>query len=146
MNLSASERRAIRDSVARVGRLSDGLLRLGPLRLGVDGVLSWVPGLGEIYSAGAAAFILVQGARAEVPAQTLAAAGVLLACRTAVTAVPLAGPAAADLFTAHRWAAGMIVRAIDRQLAAEDGAAPGGPSGFRGPIRLRRRETLAGRV
>jgi hypothetical protein len=119
MPLSAPERLAIRDSVARIGRLSDGLLRLGPLRLGVDGILSWVPGVGEIYSAGAAAFILVQGARAEVPAATLAAAGALLAARTAITAVPLAGPAAADLFTAHRWAAAMIVRAIDRQLAAD---------------------------
>jgi hypothetical protein len=124
MSTSALDRRAIRDSVARVSRLSDGLLRLGVFSIGVDGILSWVPGLGEIYSAAAAAFILVQGARAGAPIPTLAAAGALLACRTAITAIPLAGPAAADLFTAHRWAAAMIVRAIDHQLeAGQDGGA-----------------------
>jgi hypothetical protein len=124
MSSSASDPRAIRDSIARVGRLSDSLLRFGAFSIGVDGILSWIPGLGEIYSAAAAAFILVQGARAGVSVPTLAAAGALLVCRTAITAVPLAGPAAADLFTAHRWAAAMIVRAIDRQLeATQDGGA-----------------------
>jgi hypothetical protein len=120
MSHTPSELRGIRDSVARIGRLSDALVRLGPLSLGLDGVLSWVPGVGEIYSTGAAAFILVQGARAGVPITTLVLAGALLASRTAITAVPLAGPIAADLFIAHRWAAAMIVQAIDRMLEASD--------------------------
>jgi hypothetical protein len=30
--------------------------------------------------------------------------------------VPLAGPLFADAFTAHKWAADMIVRAIERKL------------------------------
>jgi hypothetical protein len=106
----------IRDSVAMVGRLSDGLLRLGPLSLGIDGVLSWVPGLGEVYSAAAGAFILIQGVRAGVPVTTLALAAGLMLSRTAVSAIPLAGPLAADLFTAHRWSARLIVRAIDQKL------------------------------
>jgi len=106
----------IRDSVALVGRLSDGLLRLGPLSLGLDGILSWVPGLGEVYSTVAGAFILIQGARAGVPVSTLALAGGLMLCRTAVSAIPLAGPMAADLFTAHRWSARLIVGAIDREI------------------------------
>jgi hypothetical protein len=117
--LSDPQRRAIRDSVARAGRLSDSLLRLGPLSLGLDGVLSWIPGVGELYSAAAAAFILIQGARAGVAAPTLAIAGALLVCRTAITALPIGGPAAADLFTAHRWASALIVRAIDRQLGED---------------------------
>jgi hypothetical protein len=103
------------------------------LSLGIDGILSWIPGVGEIYSGGAAAFILVQGARAAVPLPTLAAAGALLACRTAITALPLAGPVAADLFTAHRWAAALIVRAIDRELDGE----PSGDPSPRGPARAR---------
>jgi hypothetical protein len=106
----------IRDSVAMVGRLSDGLLRFGPLSLGVDGVLSWVPGLGEVYSAAAGTFILVQGVRAGVPLTTLALAGGLMLSRTAVSAIPLAGPLAADIFTAHRWSARMVVGAINRKL------------------------------
>jgi hypothetical protein len=110
-----------------VGALSDALIRIGPFSLGVDGVLSWIPGLGEAYSAAAAAFILIQGARARVPVMTLACAALLMGGRTLISAIPLAGPVAADVFIAHRWAARLVVRAIDRKLgraafeAAEDG-------------------------
>jgi hypothetical protein len=106
----------IRDSVALIGRLSDGLVRLGPLSLGIDGILSWVPGLGEVYSTAAGAFILIQGVRAGVPAPTLVLAGGLMLGRTAISALPLAGPLAADLLTAHRWSARLVVGAIDRKL------------------------------
>ena len=118
-----NELRAIRDSVARVGRLSDSLVRLGPFSLGVDGVLSWIPGLGELYSTAAGGFIVVQGARAGAPAVVLAGAAALIFLRTTVSALPFAGPLAADMFTAHKWAAAMVVRAIDRRL----GEAPGAP-------------------
>ena len=107
----------IRDSVRLVGRLSDSLLRLGPINVGIDGVLSWIPGVGELYSTAAAAFILVQGVRARVPASTLVVCAGLMGGRTLISAVPLAGPAAADLFTAHRWSARLVVAAIDRMLA-----------------------------
>ncbi len=120
---SAADLRKIRDSVALAGRLSDGLLRLGPLRLGLDGVLAWIPGVGDVYSAGMAAFILAQGVRARVSAPVLLRAAGLMGARTLVGAVPLAGAAAADLFTAHRWAARMIVAAIDQQ-AGEPRRAP----------------------
>jgi hypothetical protein len=79
-------------------------------------VLSWIPGVGEIYSIGAGAFILVQGARAGVPAAVLGGAGILLALRTLGDTVPLAGAVFADVFTAHKWAARMVVQAIDRRL------------------------------
>ena len=70
----------------------------------------------------------------------------LLGLRTVVGAVPVAGSAFADFFTAHKWAAAMVVRAIDEKLAAEANGPDvrGGPprdaprpqgSGFRGPIR-----------
>ncbi len=107
----------IRRSVELVGKLSDGLIRIGPWGLGIDGVLSWIPGVGDAYSILAGGFILVQGARAKIPLMTLLGAGALLAGRTAVGAVPLGGPAVADLFVAHRWASRMVVKAIDRKLA-----------------------------
>lgn len=111
-----SELRSIRDSVSWVGRLSDNIIHIGPFSLGVDGILSWVPGIGEIYSTVAGGFIVLQGVRAGVSLPILATAAALLACRTLVSGVPIAGAAFADVFTAHRWAASMIVRAIDRQL------------------------------
>ena len=119
---------AIRRSVEAVGRLSDSLLRLGPLRIGLDGVLSWIPGVGEIYSVAAAAFLLAQGARARVPLGVLLVAGALMGGRTLITAIPAVGPAVADLLTLHRWSARLIARAIDRRIAAGAGgsAAPDG--------------------
>jgi hypothetical protein len=119
MQQSDGELRAIRDSVAKVGRLSDSLIKLGPFSLGIDGILSWIPGVGEVYSALAGAFIVVQGARAGVAASTLVSAAALLVLRTGVSAVPIAGSAFADLFTAHKWAASMIVDAIDRKLGVQ---------------------------
>jgi hypothetical protein len=104
--------------------LSDSLVRFGPFRLGVDGALSWVPGLGEAYSIIAGGFIIVQGLRAGVPLHILLLCTGLMASRTTISAIPLAGPVAADLFTAHRWSAKLVIRAIDAQLPA--GAKAGG--------------------
>jgi hypothetical protein len=118
-----SDLRAIRASVALVGRLSDGLIRLGPFSVGLEGILSWIPGIGELYGTAAAAFLLIQGARARVPVSTLGLAAALMTGRTLISAIPIAGAAASDLLTAHRWAARMIVAAIDRRIAAEAGSA-----------------------
>ena len=79
-------------------------------------MLAWAPVLGDLYSTVAGGFIVVQGARAGVSAPILGGAGLLMACRTIVGAIPIAGSAFADVFTAHKWGAAMIVRAIDRRL------------------------------
>jgi hypothetical protein len=111
--MTESQRRAVRDSVALVGRLSDGLVRIGPFSLGIEGILSWAPGVGEAYGVLAGAFIVIQGARARVPFGTLALATAILSLRTVASAIPLAGPAFSDVFTAHKWAAALVVRAMD---------------------------------
>ena len=137
MTRSHAELRSIRDSVALVGRLSDSLVHIGPFSLGIAGVLSWVPGLGDLYSTLAGGFILIQGARAGAPGPVLGGAALLIGCRTVVGAVPIAGSAFADLFTAHKWAAAMIVRAIDDRLGespvsvrpVSDAAVRGYPAG-----------------
>jgi hypothetical protein len=132
----------IRHSVAAVGRLSDSLVRFGPFRLGLDGVLSWIPGVGEVYSAGAATFIIVQGVRARVPVHVLVACAALMGGRTVVSAIPLAGPLAADLFLAHRLSAKMVVRAIDKMLPA--GVLPAPPEPWwRTALNWSRRPTAA---
>ena len=124
IDLTPAERLAIRRRVDFVGRLSDNLIHLGPFSLGLDGVLSWVPGLGEVYSVAAGVYILVQGVRAGVTPGVLIAAGLILGLRSLATVVPIAGAAFSDVFTAHKWAAAMIVRAIDQQVA-RDAARPG---------------------
>jgi hypothetical protein len=45
----------------------------------------------------------------------LARAAFILGIRTFGDAVPFAGPLFADVFTAHKWAANMVVRAIDQR-------------------------------
>ena len=40
---SISELIAIRANVARIAKLSDGLVRFAGLRLGLDGILAWIP-------------------------------------------------------------------------------------------------------
>lgn len=134
MNPSNDELYAIRRSVALVGRFSDGLLRVGPFRLGAEAALSWIPGVGEAYGAVAAGFLIIQGSRAGVPLATLAACAALMAGRTLITAVPLGGPLAADMLALHGLSARMIVRAIDAQLARR-GAEPA-PARFRWMGRL----------
>ena len=118
---------AIRLSVLKVGALSDALFHLGPFSIGLDGILDWVPGVGEFYSLAAGGFLLVQGVRAKVGAGTLIVAATLMGARAVITAVPLAGPLAADLRTTHKWSAKLIARAIERRMAQ-------GPAPYTGAI------------
>jgi hypothetical protein len=133
---------SIRRSVERVGKFSDGLLRIGPIRLGAEAALSWIPFVGEIYGGAAAAFLLVQGARARVPLSTLGAAAALMGGRTLITAIPFAGPLAADALALHGLSARMIVRAIDARMGVET-APDGRPWGWRGRSRAPERPIAA---
>ena len=132
---------AIRRSVERMGSLSDNLVRLGPFSLGLDGVLSWIPAVGEIYSGAAAAFLITQGVRARVPASTLLLAGALMGGRTLITAIPFAGPAVSDLLTMHKWSARLIVAAIDRRIA--EGGVGGAQPNVRQPLWRSRDRAMA---
>ena len=114
---SKTDLEAIRRSVLKMGDLSDNLVHLGPFSIGLDGILDWIPGAGELYSVAAGAFLIVQGARAKVGAPTLVVAGILMGARAMITAIPLAGPLAADFLTMHKWSARLIARAIERRIA-----------------------------
>jgi hypothetical protein len=134
MPLAEPDLEAIRRSVERVGKLSDSIIRFGPFGLGVDGVLNLIPGIGEFYSAAAGAFILVQAARARVSLPVFLGVIALIASRTAITAIPLGGPVAADIYRAHRIAAWLVARAIDRKLGKAAGDAEAARPVGRGSI------------
>jgi len=89
----------------RIKRLSDGLLRLGPLRLGVDGVIAWAPGAGTLYSAGAAGLLLYEAVQAGAKPATLARMAAYLLADTGASSVPFVGWAIDTLFPAHLMAA-----------------------------------------
>jgi hypothetical protein len=139
---SVSELQAIRAGVARIGKLSDSIVRLGPLRLGLDGVLAWAPGVGEVYSAAAGTYIIVQGLRAGVSIPVLAACGALMFGRTTLSAIPLVGPLAADLLTAHRWSSRLVIAAIDRKLVRMGAEPDPAPSSIWRGWHPRRREPV----
>ncbi|MGH6993878.1 MAG: DUF4112 domain-containing protein [Caulobacteraceae bacterium] len=112
---------AIARSVERAGRLCDGLLKIGPFGLGVEAILDWIPGLGEIFTVAAAAYILGQGAKARVGAPLLMLCGGLMGARTLIVAIPGAGPPIADLLALHRLSAHLIARAIKRKIDKASG-------------------------
>ena len=70
-----------------------------------------------------------------MPAPTLFLAAALMGGRTVITAIPLAGPVVADIFTMHKWSARLIVAAIDKRVAAE--AMSGSASASKSPAPVR---------
>ena len=51
-------------NVEGVKKLSDRALGIGPFGIGLDGLLTWIPVVGTVYSVGAAGWLLVQAAKA----------------------------------------------------------------------------------
>lgn len=110
-----------RTAIERISRISDNLIGIGPIGIGLDGILAWVPGVGELYSIGAGAALVIEGYRARVPPTVLAQAAVLVSIRTLSNIFPLLGGVIVDLFRGHRMAAQMLVRSIDDTLYIEGG-------------------------
>ncbi|RAK52781.1 DUF4112 domain-containing protein [Phenylobacterium deserti] len=105
----------------RIKRLSDGLLRLGPLRLGVDGVVAWAPGAGTLYSAGAAGLLIYEALQAGASPKTVARMAAYLLADTGASSVPFVGWAIDTLFPAHLMAAKHLLEtALEWQAAGGD--------------------------
>jgi len=111
-----------RRSIARIGKLSDNIVSVGPFGIGLDGMLAWVPGLGDAYSLGAGGLLLLLGLRARAPFVSLMQVAALVGLRSVVggAAIPFLGPiyaaagAAVDLFRGHKMSADLLIKAIDR--------------------------------
>ena len=57
--------------VEGVKKLSDRAVGIGPFGIGLDGLLTWVPVVGTVYSVGAAGWLLIQAARAKASPGTV---------------------------------------------------------------------------
>jgi hypothetical protein len=112
----------------RVKRISDGLIRIGPWGLGLDGVLAWIPGANVAYSLAAGGVLLFEAVQAGAAPATLARMGLYLAANTALDGVPVAGWAMDTLFRGHAMAAGALQKDIEKRHGrpVEAGAARGG--------------------
>ncbi|MDP1642399.1 MAG: DUF4112 domain-containing protein [Phenylobacterium sp.] len=101
----------------RIKRLSDRLVGVGPIGLGLDGILAWVPIAGTVYSVGAGALLIAEGLRGGASVVTLARMGAYLAFDSATSTVPVAGWAVDTLFPGHLMAA----KALQKDIEARHG-------------------------
>jgi hypothetical protein len=104
-------------SAERIKRLSDRLVGVGPLGLGVDGLLAWIPGVNVTYSVGAAALLIYEATVAKASAATIARMALYLLTDAATSGVPVIGWAVDTLFPGH----GMAARALQKDIEARHG-------------------------
>lgn len=115
----------IRSSVQRIGNLTDNVFHFGPVKLGLESVLEFVPFVGEGYSLIAGGLLVFEGMRARVPTSTLMSVTTVVLVRTLLGAgdfipvVGIIGNVAASLFAGHKIAADLIVKAMDETVYIE---------------------------
>lgn len=118
----------------RIKRLSDRLVSVGPIGVGLDGVLAWVPVAGTVYSLGAGALLISEGIAAGARPVTLARMAAYIALDTASSVPPVVGWIVDTLFPGHLMAA----RALQKDIEARHGPSeladdwPRGAKGRRG--------------
>ena len=104
----------------RIKRLSDGLVGVGPFKLGIDGVLAWVPVAGTVYSVGAGALLLNEALQAGAGRGTIARMGAYIAADSLSSGVPILGWAVDTLFPGHAMAARALQRDIEKRHGPVD--------------------------
>ena len=58
-------------SAEQIKRLSDRVVGVGPIGIGLDGLLSWVPGANAVYSVTAGGLLVLHAIRAKATPVTL---------------------------------------------------------------------------
>ncbi|CAN5669878.1 DUF4112 domain-containing protein [soil metagenome] len=109
----------IRNSIERTKKLSDNVVGIGPLGIGLDGLLTWIPGAGAIYSLGAGTILLFDGVRARAAPMIILQMCAIIAIDTLVGEVPVAGKLADMLFTGHKWSADMLLKHMEDTIYFE---------------------------
>jgi hypothetical protein len=117
MPLTRADAHRIWITAEKIKRVSDGLLRLGPFSVGVDGLLAFVPVAGTAYSLAAGGWLILEALRARASGFTLARMIAYVGLRTLVSIVPIEGWLADFLFRGHMFAA----NALQRDIAARFG-------------------------
>lgn len=118
--------RSIRDiekmwsNVEGVRRLSDRVVGVGPFGVGMDGLLTWIPWVGDVYTVGAGGWLFLQAVRAKATPTTLGKMALYLASDTATGAVPFLGAVVDTLFPGHALAAKALMEHIETTHWVED--------------------------
>ncbi len=109
----------IRSNVERVKKLSDNVVGVGPLGVGLDGLLTWIPGAGELYSLGAGGLIIMDAVRARAAPMIVIQIVAIILIDTVAGSLPVAGKVADLLFTGHKWSADMLTKHMDDTIYFE---------------------------
>lgn len=104
-----------------IKRLSDRVVGLGPLGIGLDGLLAFIPGANLVYGVGAGALLMMESLRAKASAGTMARMMMYLAIDNLTDTVPFVGWAADALFPGHLMAANALQKDIEDRHGAPEG-------------------------
>lgn len=114
---SVADIEKIWSNVEGVKKLSDRAVGIGPFGIGLDGLLTWIPVVGTVYSVGAAGWLLVQAGRAKAKPSTVMRMVGYLGLDSVTTAVGEVIPFAPDvvdfLFPGHLLAAKALQKDIE---------------------------------
>lgn len=94
-------------------KLSDRVIGIGPFGLGLDALLTFIPVVSPVYSAGVGIWLVSQGVRAKASPATLARMIGYLVADTATDAVPFAGSVVDVIFPGHLMAAKALQKDIE---------------------------------
>jgi len=104
-------------NVEGIKKLSDRAVGFGPFGVGLDGLLTWIPVVGTVYSVGAGGWLLLQALRAKASPGTILRMVGYLGIDSATTVVGEAVPFAPDVvdffFPGHLLAAKALQKDIE---------------------------------
>jgi hypothetical protein len=94
-------------------KLADRVIGIGPFGVGLDAMLTFIPVVSPLYSAGAGLWLMSQAVRARATPGTLARMAAYLITDTATDAVPIAGSLVDIVFPGHLMAAKALQKDIE---------------------------------
>ncbi|MDZ7826915.1 MAG: DUF4112 domain-containing protein [Gammaproteobacteria bacterium] len=99
----------------RLAGLMDSSVRLpGGFRVGVDGLIGLIPGIGDLAAAGTSFYIIALAARAGVPRRGLARMALNVAVDAGIGAIPVLGDLFDFAFKANLRNARLMDKYLDR--------------------------------
>lgn len=132
--------------VDSIKKLSDRVIGVGPFGLGLDALLTWVPVVSPLYSAGVGIYLVGQALRARASAATVLRMATYLVADTATDVVPIAGSVVDMVFPAHMMAANALQKDIETTHWVEGRSADARASGAHEHHRAQARDNGLRRV
>jgi hypothetical protein len=101
-----------------IKKVSDRWVGFGPLGIGLDTFLAFVPGAGVVYSIGAGGLLIAHAVRSKASAMTVAQMTAYMLIDAGTDTVPFVGWAVDALFPGQLLAAKALQRDIEKRFGA----------------------------